>query len=292
MDVRVKAYAKLNLTLGIKGAQGGYHLIDSLVCTVDCFDLIKLKKRKDKLVSVEMHGRGSEGIPPGRNNAQKAAEAYVEAFGTCGADVTIYKNIPIGAGMGGSSADAAGVLRGMSKLYGLGSEKQLKELADSLGSDTGYLLSGGFARITGRGEKVENINSDLRLNFLLLVPKGGVSTAECYKLYDSIGENTQGSENAIKALLSGDTAGLAENMNNALYAPACRLNGGVYTAFCELEEFSPLGVNMTGSGSGVFAVFESAELCAWARSRYRGKFESILLKTKTDKKVIKWPKKD
>ncbi|MBD5632122.1 MAG: 4-(cytidine 5'-diphospho)-2-C-methyl-D-erythritol kinase [Clostridia bacterium] len=292
MDVRVKAYAKLNLTLGITGARDGYHLIDSLVCTVDCFDLIKLKKRKDKLVSVEMHGRGSEGIPPERNNAQKAAEAYIEAFGTTGADIIIYKNIPVGAGMGGSSADAAGVLRGMSKLYGLGSERRLKELADGLGSDTGYLLSGGYARITGRGEKVESLNSDMRLNFLLLVPKDGVSTAECYKLYDSIGQSTNGSESAIKALTCGDTAGLAENMNNALYAPACRLNGDVYTAFNELKEFSPLGVNMTGSGSGVFAVFESAELCAWAKSRYRGKFESILLKTKREKKVIKWQKKD
>lgn len=287
MNVRVKAYAKLNLTLSITGSSGGYHMLDSLVCSVDLFDLIVLKKRRDDKVLIEMHGQGTELLPYERNNAAKAAECYIRAFGTHGADITIYKNIPVGAGMGGSSADAAGVLCGMSKLYGAGSERELKGLADALGSDTGYMLNGDYARLTGRGEKVEQIDSKLRLNFLLLKPQSGVSTGECYKLYDSMSQSVadsavqppQTSQNAIHSLISGDKAALGACLSNALYPPAATLNPDVKTAYEQLKAFSPLGVNMTGSGSAVYALFENADFCAWAKSRYRGKFHCIQLKT-------------
>ena len=162
--VKIKAYAKVNLTLELDGVENGYHLLDSLVASVDIFDLIVLKKRKGRLSAVTMHGMGSESIPPENNNALKAAEAFSEAFGTDGADVAIYKNIPIGAGMGGSSADAAGVLNGMAQLYGVTDREKLKSLADSLGSDTGYMLTGGFARMQGRGEKVTPLEIDQKLH--------------------------------------------------------------------------------------------------------------------------------
>lgn len=279
MGVRVKAYAKLNLTLGVTGVKDGYHMLDSLVCTVDLFDLIKLKKRKDSLVTVEMHGQDTETLAYEDNNAVKAAEAYINAFGTAGADIKIFKNIPVGAGMGGSSADIAGVLKGMATLYGKGGESRLKELADSLGSDSGYLLTGGFARLTGRGDKVERLKKNLRLNFLLLLPPGGVSTAQCYRLYDGLPESGRSCQPAADALLNGDAEGLGRNLFNDLYPAAVTLNGGIEQAVKELAEFAPLGVNMTGSGSGVYALFDSPEMCAYARSRYTGKCRCIQLKS-------------
>ncbi len=254
-------------------------MLDSLVCSVDVFDLIKLRKRKDKLVSVTMHGRGTELLPHENNNAAKAAEAFVSALGTCGADITVYKNIPVGAGMGGSSADAAGVLNGMARLYGAGSARDLKALADMLGSDTGYMLSGGFARLSGRGEKVVNLDISSSLHFLMLIPEGGVSTPQCYKKYDEKPLCAPVTDGALKALERGDSAGLGASLGNALYAPATELNAGVAKAYKELKAFSPLGVNMTGSGSGVYALFETPELCDWAKSRYRGKAECFKLKT-------------
>lgn len=254
-------------------------MLDSLVCSVDLYDLIVLKKRKDNKVTIEMHGQGTELLPYEQNNAARAAESYINAFQTHGADITVYKNIPVGAGMGGSSADAAGVIRGMSKLYGAGSEIELKQLADSLGSDTGYMLSGGYARLTGRGEIIERIDSKLRLNFLLLKPFSGVSTAECFKLYDNMPQSVPTSQNAIQALISEDKQAIGANLCNALYPPATALNPEIERAYEELKAFSPLGVNMTGSGSAVYALFENAEFCAWAKSRYRGKFRCIQLKT-------------
>lgn len=258
-------------------------MLQSLVCPVDLYDLIILKKRRDGLICVEMHGFGTELMPPEQNNACRAAGLYAKTYKTCGADITIYKNIPLGAGLGGSSADAAGVLLGMSKLYGKGSERELKELADSLGSDTGYMLTGGYALLTGRGERIQKIHSNTRLDFLLLKPTGGVSTAECYKLYDALPTPPQDPQNAIQALISGDKETLGKCLHNALYAPAAQLNQDVCTAYGELQSFSPLGVNMTGSGSAVFALFPSAEFCGWAKSRYRGKFQCYQLKTVLNK---------
>ena len=151
---KVKSYAKVNLSLNVTGAAGGYHLIDSVLASIDIYDTVCVKPRGDRLVNVYMHGLGSENILPERNNAFKAGEAFVGRFSTAGADVTVYKNIPMGAGLGGSSADAAGVLNAMAALYKVTDRAALKGLADALGSDTGYMLGGGFARVAGRGERV------------------------------------------------------------------------------------------------------------------------------------------
>ena len=149
-STKVRAYAKVNLTLEIGGREEGYHLLDSLVASVDIYDEIRLKKRKGKLSSIWMQGKGSESIPPEKNNALKAAERYSEIFGTDGADITILKDIPIGAGMGGSSADVAGVLVGMQRLYNAATDAQLETLAESLGSDVKFMLKGGYARMQSK----------------------------------------------------------------------------------------------------------------------------------------------
>lgn len=280
MGVRIKAYAKLNLTLSVTGKSQFYHSLESLVCTVDLYDLITLKRRKDGLITVKMHGMGLDFLPEEQNNAYKAAKLYQNAFSTCGADIEIFKNIPVGAGMGGSSADAAGVLRGMASLYGLGSFAQLKAIADGVGSDTGYMLTGGYAVMRGRGDIVIPVTSNTRLHFLALCPKGGVSTAECFKAYDlNPCAGGQNSTAAAGALQRGDLQALGGLLGNDLKAAAAGLNPYISAAYGELEGFAPLGVNMTGSGSCVYALFENDSFCRWAKSRYKGKFDCLQLKT-------------
>lgn len=286
--VRVFASAKLNLTLDVLGKNGGYHDIDSLVTTVDLCDKIVARKRKDGLIAVQMHGMGSENIPPEQNNAQKAGEKFVEVFQTTGADVTVYKNIPIGAGLGGSSADAAGVLRALGKLYGVSLSK-LKPLADELGSDTGYLLYGGFARLTGRGEVVELLGEPPRLDVLLLCPEVGVSSGMCYRRSDELAPCTPHTEEVLSYLRSGNLEWVVKLFSNGLFPAARALCADVCRAEAELLGFSPLKVNLTGSGSGVYAVFETRELCEWAKSRYEGKFRPYLLRTANVKQGLKNP---
>lgn len=278
-SIKIKSYAKVNLTLEITGVENGYHMLDSLVASVDLYDEIRLKKRKDGQNRIVMHGMGSENIPMESNHAKKAADAFVAAFQTTGVDITVYKNIPIGAGLGGSSADIVGVLNGMAALYNVEDKEALKMLADSLGSDTGYMLTGGFARMQGRGEQVTRIETDAKLHMLLICPKSSVLAGACYKKYDEFNaylppmKKSENTEKCIDALRKKDVKELGRYVTNDLYAPAKALNTDVEQAFLEGQAFSPLGTVMTGSGSAVLVLFENREFCAWAKSRYKGEFD-------------------
>lgn len=281
--MKLKSYAKVNLTLEIVGARDGYHLLDSLVCSIDVFDTIVLRKRKDARSTVMMHGLGSESIPPEQNNAWKAAEAFSAKFQTNGVDVTVFKDIPVGAGLGGSSADISGVLNGMAKLYGVTDKRALKSLADDLGSDTGYMLTGGFAHLQGRGEIVRSVDTDKQLYMLLLCPPTSVSAGACYRAYDECarsGEKRTGvTEQAIAALLQKNENDVGRYLMNDLFEPAASLSGDVKIAYEEMQSFSPLGAVMTGSGSCVIGLFESMELCRWAQSRYKGNYKAIVARS-------------
>ena len=280
VSTKVKSPAKVNLSLNIAGAAGGYHQIDSVVASVDVYDTICLKPRTDKLVNVYMHGAGSERIPRAQNNAVLAGEAFVAAFDTGGADIEIYKDIPQGAGLGGSSADAAGVLNAMAKCYRIRDALALKSLADGLGSDTGYMLCGGFARISGRGERVERLASPRVYHMLLFWPDTPVSTAACYRAYDDAPDPLRAdSARLARALVRGDFAEVAANVYNALQRPAAALNPAVKEALAAAAAASPAACAVTGSGSAVFALFESEELCRWAKSRYRGKLKTRVVRT-------------
>lgn len=276
--IRLRSYAKINLTLNVTGEENGYHTIDSLVASVDLCDFIVMRKRRrDKLVTIEMEGCGSENIPFDENTAVKAAKSFIKEFDVCGVDITVYKNIPMGAGLGGSSADAAGVLKGLAELHGIDDTAKVKLLADGIGSDVRYMLTGGYARLSGRGDIVKPVESALRLDILLLAPKTGVSSAECYKRFD--GEYTKGDGGAEEALVNCDKEELSKRLCNDLTPYAVSILPAVQTAINDLKKFDPLAVNMTGSGSGVYAVFERPEYCTYAISRYFGKFEHMQLKT-------------
>ena len=288
MRTKVKTYAKINLTLNICGASGGFHDIESLVTTVDLFDTVILSPRKDDKIVLKMRGAG-EDIPPEKNNAYKAAKLFSETFKTGGADIEIVKRIPLAGGLGGSSADAAGVLNAMKKAYEI--DEDVKPLADKLGSDTGYMLSGGFAVISGRGEKVKKIETDLKLNLVLIYAKSGVNTADCYKEFDLSGASGMISDTgaAEKALKNGDENGLYKEVGNALYLPASALNAEVKENLDEMKSLSPKASGMTGSGSTVFGIFETEELCRWAVEKLKRKdidAEYVTTITPSDKKLF------
>ena len=188
----------------------------------------------------------------------------------------------MGAGLGGSSADASGVLRGMAKLYKVDDEAKLGELADKLGSDTRYMLTGGFARMRGRGTQVEKLPVSPTMYFVLLLPREPVSTAECYRLFDTQAsefKKESASEGLVELLLQNRVNEGGRYLTNDLYAPASLLNEQVKNALEAVQSLSPLGATMTGSGSGVIALFETRELCEWAKSRIRGKWKAMVIKT-------------
>ena len=126
---------------------------------------------------------------------------------------------------------------------------------------------------------------------LMICSKEGVSAGGCYREYDRLHETdapTGTTERAISGLQSGDLAMLCENLGNDLYEAAASLCSDVRTAYEEAKSFSPQGVVMTGSGSAVLALFETPELCRWAKSRYRGKYRTKVLKTVEPQKIKAW----
>ena len=272
--VRQRAYAKLNLFLDITGTDNGFHLIDTVVATVNLFDVVILTARKDKKVVLKTGGSLYSITETPDNNAYKAASLFVETFSTCGVDITLKKNIPIGSGMGGSSADIAAVLCGMENLYKTG--KDLKPIADKLGSDSGYMLTGGWARLKGRGEIVEPLDINKKLHFLVVTAEGGVNTAKCYAQYDILNETKPPvtAEGAITAIC-GDLE--PSCFYNALYAPAAILNPNVKAAYEFIDSLSPRFTLMSGSGSSVFGVFDTAELCEWAYSKAKQRFKNAFV---------------
>ena len=252
--IKIKVPAKINLTLDILGVKDGYHEIESLVASVDLYDTVIIKPRKENVITVNFCG-----IPIGVNgkksNAYLAAEMFKKEFGVGGADISIKRDIPVAAGLGGSSADIAGVLKGLSRFFGI--KHDLNFIADSLGSDVSYMLKGGFAVMKGRGEKVEFIK-DVKRKFYLLIVVGsrGVSAGESYNGYDKLGNTfALSTPLALKLLKDGDADNFLKTLKNDLYLSSAEILPEIQDTVEHLKEYGT--AVMTGSGSAVYGIYKT-----------------------------------
>ncbi len=252
--MKVKVYAKINLSLNCDGIENGFHSLDTVMASVDIADVISVLPRSDKAVTVTF----SSGLLGEKTNAYKAAALMVEKANCLGADIFIEQNIPSGAGLGGSSAGAAGVIRAMAKLYGVDEAAQV-EIAKSIGSDVPYMLKGGFARLKGTHTRLEYF--DAIGGEVLLCGNGSVNTGECFALFDKSGNSGSvcDTDKLISALQSGGVEGAKNHFANALYLPASELNPEIARVKSDMERAN-LSACMTGSGSFVFGVGTDEEL--------------------------------
>ena len=250
--IRLIANAKLNLCLqvGALPAEGGLHPIDSLMHTIDWCDYITLTKRKDE----ESTCNPIEGVED--NLALRAARHFSAVFETNGVDIDIRKHIPIGGGFGGGSADAAAVLKGMATLYGV-DYGALAPLAASLGSDVPFFLTGGFAKVSGKGEVVQPLEPLPLLYAVVIVGKQGMSTAEAFRLWDE--RTTKPAVlrmNDIEQALRNEQTTKLMTINSMQNVCAGALPC-IKDALAALADPKALQVAMTGSGSGTFALYNS-----------------------------------
>lgn len=251
--VKIKAPAKINLTLDVLGVTNGYHDIKSLVASIDVYDEIILRARKDSTITLECAGINID-CEIFDNNAYKAAKAFIEKFSTHGVDIKINKNIPIGAGLGGSSADIAGVLLGMKSLYQV--KGNLNAIANELGSDSNYMLSGGYAVITGRGEKVHPREIDQILYLLLILEGKSIAARASYKAFDKLEKTFKPCTAAAeKALKEGDKEKFYQVIKNDLYYGSKELLPEMQGNIFVLKKAGAPTALMTGSGSAVYGVF-------------------------------------
>lgn len=265
--IKLKVYSKINLSLNIVGGAGKMHALDTVMASAGIADVITVCERLDDRINVEYSG----GVNFGANDsALRAANELREQFGDFGADIFIEKNIPVGAGLGGSSADAAGVIRALDVLFDFSCRGLKKaETALKIGSDVPYMLYGGFSRVRGNGEKTEKINCSAKIPFVLAKGEGGVSTAAAYAEFDKFYPDKillcSDNDALVKALEKGDTAACFREAGNALSEPSRKLNPCITETLLALESVGALKSIMTGSGSGCVGFFgdlASAEIAA------------------------------
>lgn len=260
------AHAKVNITLAVLGTRAdGYHLLDMLMQSVQLGDSLTFAPAGD--LRLALHG-----MPPipsdGRNLALRAAQLLQDTYHvTKGACITLKKRIPVGAGLGGGSADAAAVLLGLDRLWDLRLPyEELAALGLALGADVPFCLSGGLARVQGVGDIIQPIPCEHAYDLLIVQPCVGLSTPAVFKAYDALPgvPRNPDAPAAEKAMREGDLRALAMAMGNALEAAAIPMRPEIAICIQTLSHYGAIAVQMTGSGSAVIALFDSMDDAARA----------------------------
>ncbi|NLJ66879.1 MAG: 4-(cytidine 5'-diphospho)-2-C-methyl-D-erythritol kinase [Clostridiales bacterium] len=257
-SIHLRAHAKINLTLDVVGKRpDGYHDVEMIMQSVNLWDEIILKEI-DRGIELDSNMKN---LPRGSKNiAWRAAELIRKEFGVSrGVNIYIKKNIPIAAGMGGGSADCAGVLLGLSRLWDLQIEDEtLKALGKSLGADVPFCLTGGTALAQGIGDILTPITSRADIWLVIIRPNIWVSTKEIYGRLDlnTIGERPD-NEAMIKHLGAGRISGIAENLVNVLEGVTIPMHLQIARIKSQLMEQGALGSLMSGTGPTVYGVFKN-----------------------------------
>ncbi len=255
LKLRVKAPAKINLSLDVLyKREDGYHELEMVMTTVDLADRLELELLDEDQIVIHSHTRF---VPNNEKNlAYKAAKMLKDRFRIQkGVAITIEKNIPVAAGLGGGSSDAAGVLRGLNKLWDLNLPMdELAALGAEIGSDVPFCVYGGTALAKGRGEIITPLPPPPSCWVILAKPDIGVSTAEVYrhlKLDEIYHPNT---EEMIRAIHNHDFEGICNNLGNVLETVTFELYPEVKQLKEAMIRFGAESVLMSGSGPTVFAL--------------------------------------
>jgi 4-diphosphocytidyl-2-C-methyl-D-erythritol kinase len=271
--VRVRAHAKINLDLRVLGTRSdGFHELRTVFQAIDLHDTVECVAREGPF-AIECDVAG---VPLDRANlVWRAAETLWRSARRTGGlrDVLIRltKRIPLQAGLGGGSADAAATLLGLVKLWKLPVRtSQLTDLAATLGSDVPFFLSGGTALGLGRGDEVYPLADLPRHWIVLLVPGFGVSSADAYRWYDNEREVAGGATRREAQYVPGPWPSRAAQMINDLETPIARHHPEIDQMRSALRRSGALAAAMTGSGSTVFGLFQRRRDATAAVGRLAG----------------------
>jgi 4-diphosphocytidyl-2-C-methyl-D-erythritol kinase len=259
--VRIRSYAKVNLGLEVLGVrEDGYHELRTLFQTIDLHDDIALRERRHAVTV-----RCDHPLVPsdGANLAARAAEALRKHAGIEeGVEIEIRKRIPVGGGLGGGSSNAAAVLIGLDRLWGLGLGPQgLHQIARRLGADVPYFLLGGTALGLARGDEVYPLHRQLRGHLVLVDPGFPVSTAAVFQRVDG-GLTPRENSSSIFYFVSRDLEGdeayrlLSNDLEEAALEEAPALARQVHRIRAVLVQEGSRLATLSGSGSTYFGLFQ------------------------------------
>jgi 4-diphosphocytidyl-2-C-methyl-D-erythritol kinase len=294
-EVLRRAPAKVNLGLRVVGRRAdGYHLLESLFAPLDLADELRIRVEPGRATAIELRVAGAaDGVPGADENlASRAARQFLTAAGlTARVSIAIEKRIPVGAGLGGGSSDAAAVLRTLADQFANAiSHSRLSEIALELGADVPFFLDPRPAWVTGVGERIAPLDDVPALDLLLVTPAPPLATAAVFRAFDAAltpggpGRRMPALHNGpgriLIAAIATDEVGhasearqeLAELLGNDLTPAASRLHPGIDRVRAELDRLGARAVAMSGSGPTVFGIFASAERAQVARAE--GRFET------------------
>lgn len=274
--------AKINISINVKNKlASGYHSVEMIMQTIDLFDIITVEKTQSG-ISIQCD---NPKLPCDQENiALKAAELF---FAKCpdkgGAKITLKKNIPIAAGLGGGSSDAAGVLKALNELYkNCLTDIQLIQLSRQLGSDVSFFLYGGTQYARGKGDEITKLPDLEGIHVILVNPGFPVSTQWVYNNLDlsNMGERPNIS-NLISAVEAMDINYIAKNMKNVLESVTLKEYPELKTLKDQLIELGALGSLMSGSGPTVFGIFPDEDTAKAAKEellkQYKGVYHTMTI---------------
>ena len=274
------AFAKLNLTLDVLDKRpDGYHDIKSIMQTVSIRDDIEIDVGTGKPWKIICE---TEGVPTDeRNLVWKAAEVFFDATGKDpnGLEIRITKRIPMEAGLGGGSADAAAVLRALNRHYGAPlSILALAELGTQVGSDVPFCTICGTAMVEGRGERLRKLPDMPECFIVVCKPEFSSSTPELYRKLDETAIPKRPDHKAMEsALLAGDIGKVAENLYNVFdpVVTADHLELNYIKAI--FNSYGAVGFQMTGSGSACYCILPSFEFAAVVCNMLRDNYSQVYI---------------
>jgi 4-diphosphocytidyl-2-C-methyl-D-erythritol kinase len=278
--VKIRAPAKINLRLRVVGKRtDGYHLLDTIMLPVSLYDEITIKKgkkigKKSALTDRLTVTCDDPLVPQGRKNLVYKAASLVlnERAGTESIRIHIHKRIPIGAGLGGGSSDAAATLIGLNRLFRFGyTLKRLGRLSSALGADVPFFIRGVPARARGIGERLIPLRRVPRFWLIILYPNFPVSTAWVYRNLPP--KLTKAIVNTSINFSLGSSANLRKLLVNDLETVTMGRYPRIGLLKEELARQGAVGTLMSGSGSSVFGVFQSRRSAEQAFRRLQKKRE-------------------
>lgn len=258
----LKSHAKINLTLHIgRKAKGGLHQIESVMHPIDLYDNLMFEKMEGDEVAIHSNNTS---ILNKDNLAYKAAMMLKKKHGIrSGVRITIEKNIPLGAGLGGGSSNAAMTLIALNSLWKLRlDQKKLMHAAFELGSDVPFFIPGKPALVEGVGEKVKPVTSYPKINAVIINPGFQVSTKWAYDAFDKHKKRMPkrkalSARSYAKLVQKKDINGMADNLHNDFTEVVAKRYKIVREMMGLLNKYGALNSCLSGSGPTVYGLFSS-----------------------------------
>ncbi len=283
--VKLKAYAKINLYLDVIGKRDdGYHDIRSIMQSVLLADELAISDAD----GLELTLSGKFKVSPKDNLVLKAARALQDfTEKERGASIVLEKKIPVAAGLGGGSADAAATLIGLNILWDLNlSLDNLQTIGEKIGADVPFCLRGGTCLVEGKGERVSSLTDNFVADIVIIKLPFNLSTSRVYSDFDKVKSSCVSPiEGIIAALHNGRLNDVSSSLANVLEETVISKNPMIKEIKERVLREGALGVLMSGSGSSVFAIAESKKTALKIADSLKNFYEDVIVTATSPKGV-------